>query len=162
VGDRRTPGWSAQPSPSRRDPDIAIDAYAVDVLRPDEQGAVVGARIAIYRGAMFVAGSLAITLAGRYSWPLVCTGLAVAYLPMLLVTALAPEPERMPAAPASLRDAIWLPIVGVLARHRALEILAFVVFTSSPTIWRRASPAPSSSISATTTSPAAWPSARWP
>jgi PAT family beta-lactamase induction signal transducer AmpG len=107
--------------------DIAIDAYAVDVLRPDEQGAVVGARIAIYRGAMFVAGSLAITLAGAYSWPLVCAGLACAYLPMLLVTALAPEPERVPAAPTSLRDAIWLPIVGVLARHRAVEILAFVV-----------------------------------
>jgi PAT family beta-lactamase induction signal transducer AmpG len=107
--------------------DIAIDAYAVDVLRPDEQGAVVGARIAIYRGAMFMAGSLAITLAGAYSWPLVCTGLACAYLPMLLVTALAPEPERVPAAPTTLRDAIWLPIVGVLSRHRAVEILAFVV-----------------------------------
>jgi PAT family beta-lactamase induction signal transducer AmpG len=108
--------------------DIAIDAYAVDVLRPDEQGAVVGARIAVYRAAMFTAGSLAITLAGRYSWPVVCAGLACAYLPMLLVTALAPEPERVPAAPTSLRDAIWLPIVGVLSRHRALEILAFVVF----------------------------------
>ncbi|HWP65925.1 MAG TPA: MFS transporter [Candidatus Limnocylindria bacterium] len=107
--------------------DIAIDAYAVDVLRPDEQGVVVGARIAIYRAAMFTAGSLAITLAGRYSWPLVCTGLALAYLPMLLVTALAPEPERVPAAPRRLRDAVWLPIVGVLQRHRALEILAFVV-----------------------------------
>jgi PAT family beta-lactamase induction signal transducer AmpG len=108
--------------------DIAVDAYAVDVLRPDEQGAVVGARIAVYRAAMFTAGSLAITLAGAYSWPLVCTGLACAYLPMLLVTVLAPEPERAPVAPTSLRDAIWLPIVGVLARHRALEILAFVVF----------------------------------
>jgi len=107
--------------------DIAIDAYAVDVLRPDEQGVVVGARIALYRAAMFTAGSLAITLAGRYSWPLVCTGLAIAYLPMLLITALAPEPERVPAAPKSLRDAVWLPIVGVLSRHRALEILAFVV-----------------------------------
>jgi PAT family beta-lactamase induction signal transducer AmpG len=108
--------------------DIAIDAYAVDVLRPDEQGVVVGARIAVYRAAMFSAGSLAITLAGRYSWPLVCVGLACAYLPMLLVTALAPEPERPPATPASLRDAIWQPIVGVLSRHRAFEILAFVVF----------------------------------
>jgi PAT family beta-lactamase induction signal transducer AmpG len=46
--------------------DIAIDAYAVDVLRPDEQGVVVGARIALYRAAMFTAGSLAITLAGQY------------------------------------------------------------------------------------------------
>jgi PAT family beta-lactamase induction signal transducer AmpG len=107
--------------------DIAIDAYAVDVLRPDEQGVVVGARIAIYRAAMFVAGSLAITLAGRYSWPAVCAGLALAYLPLMLVTAAAPEPERPPAPPTSLREAVWQPILGVLARHRALEILAFVV-----------------------------------
>jgi PAT family beta-lactamase induction signal transducer AmpG len=32
-----------------------------------------------------------------------------------------------PVAPTSLRDAIWLPFLGFLARHRALEILAFVV-----------------------------------
>jgi len=107
--------------------DIAIDAYAVDVLRPDEQGVVVGARIAIYRAAMFIAGSLAITLAGRYSWPAVCAGLALAYLPLMLVTAAAPEPERGPAPPTSLREAVWQPILDVLARHRALEILAFVV-----------------------------------
>ena len=63
--------------------DIAIDAYAVDVLRPDEQGVAVGARIAVYRAAMFVAGGLSITLAAAYSWSLVNIGLALAYLPML-------------------------------------------------------------------------------
>jgi PAT family beta-lactamase induction signal transducer AmpG len=46
---------------------------------------------------------------------------------MLLVDVLAPEPERPSHTPATLRDAIWLPIVSVLSRHRALEILAFVV-----------------------------------
>ena len=60
--------------------DIAIDAYAVDVLRPEEQGVAVGARIAVYRAAMFVAGGLAITLAGKYSWPAVNVGLATAGL----------------------------------------------------------------------------------
>ena len=49
--------------------DIAIDAYAVEVLLPEEQGPAVGARIALYRAAMFVAGGLAITLAGMWSWP---------------------------------------------------------------------------------------------
>src|SRR2546428_4031957 len=32
--------------------DIAIDAYAVDVLRQEEQGVAIGARIAVYRIAM--------------------------------------------------------------------------------------------------------------
>ena len=36
--------------------DIAIDAYAVDVLLPEEQGVAVGARTAMYRAAMFTSG----------------------------------------------------------------------------------------------------------
>ena len=71
--------------------DIALDAYAVDVLRPEEHGVAVGARTAVYRAAMFVAGGLAISAAAVVSWPAVCAGLALLYLPMLLVTWKAPE-----------------------------------------------------------------------
>lgn len=108
--------------------DIAVDAYAVDVLREDEQGVAVGARTAMYRAAMWLSGGTAITLAGLWSWPAVCVGLALAYLPMLAVTIAAPEPDERFAAPKSLREAVWHPFLGFLARHRALEILAFVVF----------------------------------
>ena len=107
--------------------DIAIDAYAVEVLREDEQGAAVGARIALYRGALVVAGGAAITAAGRLGWPTVNLILGLLYLPMLLITWRAPEPEERVVAPASLRDAVWHPFLGFLARHRALEILAFVL-----------------------------------
>lgn len=108
--------------------DIAIDAYAVDVLRPEEQGVAVGARIAVYRAAMFVAGGLAITLAGRYSWPAVNVGLALLYLPMMLITWRAPEPEVKATPPTTMKEAVWYPFLGFLSRHRALEILAFVFF----------------------------------
>jgi MFS transporter, PAT family, beta-lactamase induction signal transducer AmpG len=107
--------------------DIAVDAYAVEVLREDEQGVAVGARTALYRAAMYVAGGLSITLAGRLGWPAVNAMLALLYVPMLVVTWLAPEPERTPNAPATLREAVWHPFLGFLARHRALEILAFVL-----------------------------------
>jgi PAT family beta-lactamase induction signal transducer AmpG len=107
--------------------DIAIDAYAVEVLRPDEQGVAVGARTALYRAAMFVAGGLSITLAAHLGWPAVDVILACLYLPMLVVTWLAPEPDVQPPAPRSLRDAIWLPFLGFLSRHRALEIMCFVL-----------------------------------
>ncbi|MFL6651945.1 MAG: AmpG family muropeptide MFS transporter [Sulfurifustaceae bacterium] len=108
--------------------DIAIDAYAVEVLQPHEQGVAVGARTAIYRAAMFVSGGLAITLAGLWSWPFVFVLLALLYLPLLVVTVFAPRPEadRTPA-PRSLRAAVWDPFVGFLAKARALELLAFVV-----------------------------------
>src|SRR5436309_13672242 len=63
--------------------DIAIDAYAVEVLRPEEQGSAVGARLALYRAAMLVSGGLAITLAARWSWPAANPGPALISLPML-------------------------------------------------------------------------------
>jgi MFS transporter, PAT family, beta-lactamase induction signal transducer AmpG len=107
--------------------DIAIDAYSVEVLRPDEQGVAVGARIGVYRAAMFVAGGAAISFAGVWGWPAVLVGLSLVYVPMLAVTLKAPEPEETAIVPRSLKDAVWLPFVGFLSRHRALEMLAFVV-----------------------------------
>jgi len=107
--------------------DIAIDAYAVEVLQPEEQGAVVGARIAVYRAALYVSGGLSIWLASRVSWPVVNAVLACLYLAALAVTWRAPEPPTTRPAPRTLREAVWLPFLGFLARHRAIEILAFVL-----------------------------------
>jgi MFS transporter, PAT family, beta-lactamase induction signal transducer AmpG len=106
--------------------DIAIDAYAVDVLRPEEQGFAVGARTALYRAAMYVSGGVSITLAAQYSWPLVNLCLALLYVPMALITWKAPEPEDRTPTPKSLRAAVWHPFLGVFQRSRAVEILAFV------------------------------------
>ena len=108
--------------------DIAYDAYTVDVLKPEEQGAAVGSKIALYRVAMQFAGALSITLSAQYSWALVIAIQAACYVPMIIVTMLAPEPEARDAVgPKSLVDAIWRPFLGFLSRNRALEILSFVV-----------------------------------
>jgi PAT family beta-lactamase induction signal transducer AmpG len=106
--------------------DIAYDAYVVEVLSQEEQGAAVGAKTAMYRAALLVAGA-AITAAAQFGWPAVNVMLALAYVPMLLLTWKAPEPQVAVLAPRSLREAIWQPFLGFLSRHRALEILAFVV-----------------------------------
>jgi PAT family beta-lactamase induction signal transducer AmpG len=107
--------------------DIVIDAYAVDVLHPEEQGVAVGARMAVYRVAMLVAGGLSITLREWIPWPQVVAGLALLYLPMFYVTRMAPEPEGEIPTPPTLRDAVWLPFLGFLSRHRAIEMLVFVL-----------------------------------
>jgi PAT family beta-lactamase induction signal transducer AmpG len=107
--------------------DIAYDAYSVEVLRPEEQGAAVGARTALYRAALTVSGGAAITLAGQFGWATVNVLLALLYIPILFLTWKAPEPEEHTVAPRSLREAIWHPFIGFLSRHRALEILAFVL-----------------------------------
>ncbi len=107
--------------------DVAIDAYAVEVLHKDEQGAAAGARTAMYRAALLVSGGAAISLAARLGWPAVNVLLALTYLPMLLITWKSPEPEVQAPPPQSLRDAVWQPFLSFLTRPRALEILAFVV-----------------------------------
>ena len=121
--------------------DIAIDAYAVEVLRREEQGPAVGARTALYRAAMFVSGGVAITLASPFdvawggqtvfhwpgSWSLVNFLLALGFIPALWVTWRSPEPDELVLPPRRLRDAVFGPFVGFLGQHRALEILAFVV-----------------------------------
>ena len=108
--------------------DITIDAYAVEVLLPNEQGVAVGARIAVYRAAMFTTGGLAISLAGLWSWPAVFFLLALLYIPMMGVTWFAPKSEYDRAEPPkSLQSAVWEPFVSFLSTRRALEILAFVI-----------------------------------
>jgi PAT family beta-lactamase induction signal transducer AmpG len=49
--------------------DIAIDAYAVEVLRPDEQGVAVGARTGDLSRGDVRRRRLSISLAGRWGWP---------------------------------------------------------------------------------------------
>ena len=107
--------------------DIAIDAYAVELLRTEEQGAAAGARTALYRAALLVSGGVSISLAARIGWPAVNVLLACVYLPMLVVTWRSPEPDVPVAPPRTLREAVWQPILSLLTRPRALEILAFVV-----------------------------------
>ncbi len=107
--------------------DIAIDAYAVEVLHQNEQGAAVGARLAFYRAAMVVSGGASITLAAQIGWPAVNGLLALTFVLLVGLTRKTPEPDVEAVPPSSLRDAVWLPIAGLLRRPRALEILAFVV-----------------------------------
>lgn len=108
--------------------DIAVDAYTVEVLRKEEQALAVGARIALYRAAMYLSGAVAITVGPIVGWAAVFAVLAALFLLLLPVTVFAPEPESAPLGPASLRAAIWEPFVGFFRQPRALEIAAFLFF----------------------------------
>ncbi len=118
--------------------DIAIDSYAVEVLKPNEHGPAVGARTASYRIAMWISGTMAISMAvvplavapGRVivtGWTFTLGLLAVIAAASIPVTIFAPEPVTPTATPTSLVAAVWDPFVGFLARPRALELLGFVL-----------------------------------
>lgn len=106
--------------------DIVVDAYAVDVLREDEQGLAVGLRTATYRIGMLLAGGVTISLAAATHWGLACGLLALLYVPLLLVTLSAPSVERI-KRPTRLADALWKPLLDLLGRPVAMKLLAFVV-----------------------------------
>lgn len=107
--------------------DIAYDAYAVDVLQPREHGAMVGARSALYRVGMWIAGNIAIWLGPWWGWSTTIVAQGALFLALIPATVLAPEPQTPPGTPRSLLEAVWLPFVGLLGRPRALEIIGFVL-----------------------------------
>jgi PAT family beta-lactamase induction signal transducer AmpG len=107
--------------------DIAIDAYAVEVLHREEQGVAAGARSAVARFAFFLSGRVVITAAKYVSWPVLFAVQSLVYLPAAILMYFSPEPEEAPAPPSSLRSAVWDPLVDFLRQHRALEITIFLV-----------------------------------
>ncbi len=107
--------------------DIVIDAYAVEVLERSEQGIAVGARTALARTAVLLSGAVTITLGQRLSWPPVFAGLALLFVPMAAVVLWSPEPEVAPAAPRTLSEAVFGPLLDLFRRSGALPILGFLV-----------------------------------
>ena len=115
--------------------------------------------------AMYLAGSLSITLAGWWGWPAVNVVLALLYLPMLLVTWLVARAARS-ASPrrTTLQRGGLVPLPRLprraTARSRSSPSSSS---TSSPTTWRRRCSGPSWSTWATATSTAAsrWPRSAW-
>lgn len=107
--------------------DIAIDAYRIDILSPQEKA--MGAAMAVngYRIAMLVSGGLVLVVADYWGW-------RVAYLLMAslmsigaITTFFGPEPANQIQPPRKLWDCTILPLKDFIARPQALWILVFIV-----------------------------------
>ena len=107
--------------------DVVVDGYAVESLEKDEQGKAVGARVAMYRVAMYLSGGLAITAGERWGWPVVFSWIAGLFFPMLVVVVWSKEPPGDQRPPTSLRAAVVDPMLGMFKKARALEVLSFIV-----------------------------------
>jgi MFS transporter, PAT family, beta-lactamase induction signal transducer AmpG len=118
--------------------DIVIDAYRVEILRPEQQGAGATMVQIGYRLGMLVAGAGALYIAGTYGWH-------AAYLVMALLVTIGigtvlsnPEPAPPPDRPLpGAREAGWLgrwlgahvvaPFADFMGRRDWLVILLFIV-----------------------------------
>jgi PAT family beta-lactamase induction signal transducer AmpG len=107
--------------------DIALDAYAVEVLEPEEQGPASGLRVMWYRLGMLVAGALSIFAAQWLPWPVVFALIGALFLASIALTLRAVPPARPAAPPRSLTAAVIEPFRTYFGRPQAITIGLFLV-----------------------------------
>jgi MFS transporter, PAT family, beta-lactamase induction signal transducer AmpG len=120
--------------------DIVIDAYRIELLRPEEQGAGAAATQWGYRFGMLASGAGALYAAGFGGWRFAYAVMAALMLVGMATVALTPEPsgrsgiEAVPGATAGERVRNWLtravvsPFADLVGRHGAAGLLLILVF----------------------------------
>jgi len=108
--------------------DIAIDAYTIGLVRPGEEGAANGVRVAAYRVAILVFGGGVLLLPRWIGWDGTHQVLAVAALALAGFALATPRVETPPAEKRLVRDAFrsWT------SRERLLHVLGFVLLFRLP------------------------------
>ncbi len=116
--------------------DIVIDAYRIEILDPDEQGAGAAMTQAGYRLGAIVAGAGALFLADAIDWPLAYLVMALLVGIGMLAAIFAPDPERrrpelaLDGADHGLRSMVVDPFIEFFERNNvatALIILGFIL-----------------------------------
>ena len=114
--------------------DIVIDAYRIELLHADEQGAGAGSTQVGYRLGMILAGAGATAMSDYTSWATVYAVMAAAMLVCAAITLLLPEPRvagdvGKPRGYADfIEKAVIEPFKDFLTRRGWYVILAFILF----------------------------------
>ena len=114
--------------------DIVIDAYRIEILTPEQQGAGAAATQAGYRIGMIMSGAGALFLAhSGLAWSIVYAVMAVLLVAGLVVALRAPEPQAAAAPSAGgfarrLRDMVADPFAEFFARNGVQAALLILVF----------------------------------
>jgi PAT family beta-lactamase induction signal transducer AmpG len=111
-----------------------IDAYRIELLDPDEQGAGAGSTQVGYRLGMLLAGAGATAMSDYTSWGVVYAVMALAILACAVFTLFLPEPKAPEQARATTTDyaeflntAVIEPFKDFLTRRGWVVILAFIL-----------------------------------
>ncbi|MBK7864027.1 MAG: MFS transporter [Archangiaceae bacterium] len=121
--------------------DIAVDAFAVEYLRPEEQGPASGMRTVFWRVGFLLCSGVAIAAADpalwakaghpigkNDAWPWVFAAIAVLFLPLVVLTIFCPPAEKPAVAPRSLMSAVVEPLTSYFSRPGAIVVALFLIF----------------------------------
>jgi PAT family beta-lactamase induction signal transducer AmpG len=123
--------------------DIVIDAYRIELLLPEEQGAGAAATQWGYRFGLLASGAGALYAASLGGWHVAYAIMAALMLVGMITVWLTPEPggitppERLPGATAGERIRAWLrgaviaPFADMLRRNGTAQLLLIILFIVS-------------------------------
>jgi len=123
--------------------DIVIDAYRIELLLPEEQGAGAAATQWGYRFGLLASGAGALYAAYWGGWHAAYAIMAALMLVGMITVWLTPEPggiappEKLPGASAGERVAAWLrgaviaPFADMLRRNGTTQLLLIILFIVS-------------------------------
>lgn len=112
--------------------DIVIDAYRIEILRPDQMGVGAGMNQYGWRIGSVAAASLALVLASRIGWNWAYMACAFLAFPAMITGLMLGEPERRQIVAqkqgvAAAVKAIYGPFVEFFARQGAFLVLLFIL-----------------------------------
>jgi PAT family beta-lactamase induction signal transducer AmpG len=108
--------------------DIAVDAYRTDVLPTEQRASGTAIFVAAYRGALIVAGGVALVLSDIVSWEAVYWFLAALMAVGIVTTVIAPAPTSERLAPRTMREAVVDPVLEIVRRKRWGVLLVLIMF----------------------------------
>lgn len=134
--------------------DVVIDAYRIEAIRPEYQGAMAAAYVLGYRIALLATGAGAFYIADYSSWHMAYFVMAMAMVAGVLTTLLINEPEHTPVKAAQLiehklesalgvdkprnigqrmiakfSDAVFSPFVEFFSRNGKVGVLILMLIT---------------------------------
>lgn len=105
--------------------DIAIDAFSIEILEPEEMGVANGIRVSTYRVALLVAGGILVALGGWLGWGL--TFLQAALVLGLCSLFSLSLPRTAHDEHKSRSRILVEPLRELLGRKQAFQVLVFVL-----------------------------------
>ena len=107
--------------------DIVYDAYRTDLLLPPERGFGAAVWVNGYRFALLVTSAGALVLADYIGWQATYLVLAALMAAGIVTILMSPEPPVVGAAPASLSEAVGLPLRELFSRPGVYGLLGLIM-----------------------------------